>query len=128
MRRLSKPAKIAVYILLGALVVVICGGSVMLLWNYVLAEVTNVKTINFWQALGIFALSKILFGGFKGGRNGRVYKWKEMRQKWNNMSPEEKEKFKSEWQQRCGKWGYKPWKEEVGSQESPPEKNTTQTL
>lgn len=82
----------------------IFGGIVMLLWNNVLAVVLHISTINFWQAVGILVLSKILFGGFRGCRWGRKREWKEkMQQRWGNMTPEEREKFKQEWGNRCGR-------------------------
>ena len=59
------------------------------------------------QALGILVLSKILFGGF-GGRHWRGSPaWKQkLKQRWDNMTPEEREKFKVEWKNRCGgRWG-----------------------
>ena len=43
------------------------GWVVMQLWNGILPSVLGVNTITFWQAIGILVLSKILFGGFKGG-------------------------------------------------------------
>src|SRR5436190_7653596 len=102
--------RIVMFILIGAIAILVFGGIVMLLWNNVLAQVTNVSTITFLQALGILVLSKILFGGFRGGWGPRRYYWKRrMMQKWNNMTPEEREKFKTEWQTRCGGWGYKNW-------------------
>ena len=81
--------------------------AVMLLWNAILPAVLGVKTITFWQALGILVLSKILFGGF-GGRGWRGNpQWKhKMKQRWDNMTPEERENFKAEWKNRCGsRWG-----------------------
>ncbi len=80
--------------------------GVMLLWNAVLpAAIPAVKAITFWQAMGIFVLSKILFG-FNKGWGGRRSGWKErMDKKWRNLTPEEKEKIKGEWQHRCGRWG-----------------------
>lgn len=79
---------------------------VMALWNAILPAVLGVKIITFWQALGILVLSKILFGGFgrRGGWNrGGRHDWKGgMREKWTNMTPGEKEKFKAEWKNRCG--------------------------
>jgi len=91
---------------------------VMTLWNNILVPVLHVAVINFWQALGIFALCKILFGGFPG-RWGRRYdghwqkewggmhaKRKEMMEKWHNMTPEERQKFKQEWRNRCRSWKY----------------------
>jgi hypothetical protein len=113
-----KARRIAVFILLAIVAVLVFSGVVMLLWNNVLAQVTNVSTITFVQALGILVLSKILFGGFRGGWGGRRYYWKQrMTQKWNNMTPEEREKFKQEWQKRCGGWGYRNWESGVGSSE-----------
>ena len=85
--------------------ILIFGFVVMSLWNNILPAVTGVKAITFLQALGILVLSKILFGGF-GGRGGRWRgnpAWKEkMKQRWDKMTPEEREKFKSEWKSRCG--------------------------
>ena len=102
--------RVALFILFAAIAIFVFGGVVMLLWNNVLAQVTHVSTITFIQALGILVLAKILFGGFRGGWGSRRYYWKQrMRDKWNNMTPEEREKFKQEWQKRCGHWGYKSW-------------------
>lgn len=78
--------------------------AVMLLWNAILPGVIHVTAITFPQALGILVLSKILFGGFNKGRWGGHRKMHEMREKFANMTPEEKEKFKSEWKERCNMW------------------------
>ncbi len=76
------------------------------LWNAILPAVLGVNVITFWQALGILALSKILFGGFgrRGGwHRGGGHNWRKgMQEKWANMTPGEKEKFKAEWKNRCG--------------------------
>jgi hypothetical protein len=84
------------------LAIAVFGGIVMGLWNAILPAVLGVKTITFLQALGILILSKILFGGFKGrgGCHNRRPIW--MQEKWANMTPEEREKFKAEWKDRCG--------------------------
>ena len=47
--------------------------------------------ISFWQAVGILLLSKILFGGFRG-RGGMSWRHR-MGERWERMSPEEREKF-----------------------------------
>ena len=78
---------------------------VMGLWNAILPQVLGVKAISFVQALGILLLSKILFGGFHGkrfGGNGGPMWNQGMKEKWNAMTPEERDKFKSEWRNRCG--------------------------
>lgn len=119
MKRGSWAKRILIFILIAAIAIFVFGGVVMLLWNNVLAVVTNVHTITFVQALGILVLSKILFGGFRGGWGPRRQYWKNrMQQKWNNMTPDEKEKFKQEWQKRCGGWGYRSWNPETRDTET----------
>jgi len=73
---------------------------VMWLWNTILPEVINVTTITFWQAFGILILSKILFGGFKFGSHHRK-KHHRFKEKFMNMSDEQKVAFKEEWRSRC---------------------------
>ena len=109
--------RIVMFILIGAVAILVFGGIVMLLWNNVLAQVTAVHTITFIQALGLLVLSKILFGGFRGAWVGRRHYWKQrMMNKWNSMNPEDREKFKQELQRRCGNWGYKTWSERTTSE------------
>ena len=81
--------------------VIIFGGIVMFLWNAILPAVFGVGTISFWQALGILILSKILFSSFRGGHRNSWGRGREWRNKWMNLSPEEKEKMKAEWKERC---------------------------
>jgi len=83
------------------------GFIVMALWNNILTAVVHVPLIDFWQALGLFALSRILFGGFPGkpgwaGHGRRRKEMEDMRNKWFNLSPEEKAKFRQNWKGRCG--------------------------
>jgi hypothetical protein len=74
---------------------------VMYLWNAILPEVLGVHIITFWQALGILVLSKILFGGFGMHHNrSHIHHTQEMREKWMNLSQEEKDKMKNEWKGR----------------------------
>src|SRR5258708_5783048 len=80
------------------------GFVVMNLWNYLLPAILHVGVITFWQAIGIFILCKILFGFGKGGhhRGGAPWMRHRMEERFKNMSPEEKEKFKAKWEKRCG--------------------------
>jgi hypothetical protein len=82
------------------------GLAVMLLWNAILpAAITGVNKINYWQSTGLLILSKILFGGFRGRAGGgpRRFGNQEWRKKMQGMTPEEREKFRNEWRDRCGK-------------------------
>ena len=75
----------------------------MLLWNAILPEVIGVKEVTYWQALGILAISKILFGGFGRGSMKHKKRRAKFKQKFMNMSDDEKASFKSEWKSRCEK-------------------------
>ncbi len=114
MDRKFKARKITMILLCVIAAILVFSAAVMGLWNAILPEVTGVKAISFPQALGILVLSKILFGGFRGGWGGeyRRKRWMEMQQKMAAMTPEEREKFKSEWKNRCGH----RWRNETTSQ------------
>lgn len=86
-----------------AAVLFIGGYIIMLLWNSIMPDVFHLGTITYWQAIGIFILAKILFGSFgkKGCGYGRGYRRHFWKEKWMNMTDEEKAKFKEEWKNRC---------------------------
>src|SRR6187402_2022072 len=75
---------------------------VMQLWNNLLPAILHVGIITFWQAMGIFILCKILFGFGKGHKpgwgGGAPWMRKRMEERFKNMSPEEKEKFRAKMQ------------------------------
>lgn len=103
--RIKKGIMICLMVVLATLIFTLI---VMGLWNSILPAVMGVKAITFMQALGILVLSKILFGGFKGGWRGQNCK-NTMKEKWETMTPAQREKFKAEWRNRCGgRWGMRP--------------------
>ena len=78
------------------------GWIVMLLWNAILVPAAGTGALTIWQGMGILVLSRILFGGFhgRGWQNRRSQmQWKE---KWMNMSEEERKTFQEKWKHRCG--------------------------
>lgn len=84
----------------------VLGAVVMLLWNAILPDLLKVPRIRYWQAVGLLVLCRILFGNFGpkgGGRFGdeRFRRGRLMREKWMQMSPEERSRFKNEWRERC---------------------------
>ncbi len=88
---------------IGLLVVVgiaALGWVVMALWNWLLPTLFGIKEISYVQAMGVLLLSKILFGGFRGHCGGHA-KWHKYRME--NMTPEERERFKSGMSGCCGK-------------------------
>lgn len=81
--------------LLAFVVFIFIGGQVvMLLWNWLLPPLFGWHAVTYWQALGILALSRILFGGF-GMHGGSRHKMRRgMAEHWEHMTPEEREKFR----------------------------------
>src|SRR5947208_1029254 len=82
--------------------VAVCGFVVMQLWNAVVAPATAWHALTYWQAVGLLVLSKILFGGFRGGGGWRGHWRHRMRERWEQMTPEEREKFREGMRERCG--------------------------
>jgi hypothetical protein len=63
------------------------------LWNELMPAIFGLRTITYWQALGLTVLSWILFRGFRGPsmRHGR---WRhDLRERWGRMTPAEREEF-----------------------------------
>jgi Ca2+/H+ antiporter, TMEM165/GDT1 family len=82
--------------------VTVFGFIVMNLWNWLGPAIFGARTITFWQALGILVLSKILFGGFRGGPGHRGHWRDRMKHRWERMSPEDRERFRQGLRDRCG--------------------------
>ena len=103
LRRISTvmASKVVLIILLVPIGLGVFSLLVMWLWNWLVPPVFGWHTINFWQALGIFVLSKILFGGFRGG-GPRMHGRRRMMERWEQMTPEEREKFRKGMEGRCG--------------------------
>ena len=79
-------------IILVVLGIAALGWVVMALWNWLIPDLfIGGRQIDYLQAMGVLLLSKILFGGFRGhGSHGRWH-----RDRWEQMTPEEREKFQS---------------------------------
>jgi len=46
---------------------------VMWLWNWLVPDLFNGPELNYWQTLGLFILSKILFSGVGGGSGSKSH-------------------------------------------------------
>jgi len=91
-RRWIRGLKVGV---IGVVAVTIFGFIVMSLWNWLAPAVFGLHAITFWQALGMLVLSKILFGGFRGRPGGGGHWRRRMKERWEQMTPEEREKFRA---------------------------------
>jgi hypothetical protein len=81
------------------------GFIVMKLWNAILPSTVGWHEITYWQALGLLILTKILFGFpfHRGGGPSRHWR-RRMIERWDKMTPEEREKFREGMQGRCGEF------------------------
>jgi hypothetical protein len=82
------------------------GAVVMLLWNALLPQLFALPVLNYWQAVGLLVLARLLFGGFGhdmvrhgghwggAGRGGHLFQHgNKLREKWMNMSEDERKEF-----------------------------------
>ena len=95
------------FIAAGLAFLALFGFVVMSLWNWLVPTLFGWHHITYWQAVGVLILSKILFGGFRGGRHGPPgWRWRRrMMERWAQMTPEEREKFREEMRGHCGPFG-----------------------
>ena len=86
-RRVIRVLKIIFFVVVA---VALFGLVVMQLWNWLMPDIFGLRAITFWQALGLLVLSKILLGGFRGGRGGKMFWRRRMMERWEKMTPEER--------------------------------------
>jgi len=86
--------KLILFVLLGICLLALFGWVVMSLWNWLMPVLFGLKTIGYWQAFGLIILCRLLFGGI-GGPKGPGGNWRRRnRERWEQMTPEEREKFR----------------------------------
>jgi hypothetical protein len=99
--------------LAGMVLFAFIGGEVVrLLWNWLLPPLFGWRQITFWQAFGLLALCRILFGGFGfhgGSRSNSAIRRRmadrmadRVVERWEHMTPEERERFRQRIRERCG--------------------------
>jgi hypothetical protein len=98
--------RVALAAMVGMALFIFIGGEIVLhLWNWLLPALFRWPLITFWQALGLLALCRILFGGLgiRGGPGSGFRR--RMVDRWEQLTPEEREKFRQRYQER---WGCAP--------------------
>lgn len=84
------------------LFVALGGGIVQGLWNWLMPAIFGGREITFWQALGLLMLCRILFGGFGLHGSGGSRMRRRMAERWEQLSPEERERVRQRMRERCG--------------------------
>jgi len=85
------------FALFGLIALGAVGAVVMGLWNWLLPGLFGWRAIDFWQALGLLVLGRLLFGGWGRGHHGHRHHmhWRaRMAERWEGMSDEERERFR----------------------------------
>jgi hypothetical protein len=101
-RHVQRGVKFALF---ATVAVVVLGLVVMTLWNWLTPPLFGWHTLRFTQALGLLVLCRILFGGF-GRRRGPGGHWRaRMAERWEQMTPEERDKFREGMRHRCNRSG-----------------------
>lgn len=112
-RRMVRIFGIAFAVMLVLLIVVAGFGQATLhLWNWLMPTIFGLPSITFWQAVGLLSLSWILFGGWRGF-HGPGRSWRHgMRDRWAQMTPEQREELRkgmaARWGRRCGSSAAEP--------------------
>ena len=90
-----------IFLLIPIAILLILPFIIMLLWNNILVELFSIKIISYFQALGLFVLSRILVGNFCLRNKQKPPLAKQfMKEKMMNLSDDEKCKMKEEWEKR----------------------------
>jgi hypothetical protein len=76
--------------------------AAMFLWNQLVTDLFGLPAINFYQMLGLLILGRLITGGFgwRGwyGTGGSYYRRHQyLREKWQNMTEEERQEWKKRW-------------------------------
>jgi hypothetical protein len=85
-----------------ALFIAIGGAVVQQLWNWLTPSIFGWRPITFWQAVGLLALCRILFGRFGGRGFSRLDARRRITERLDRMSPEERERLRMGVAGRCG--------------------------
>ncbi len=93
--------RIVKFAVIGVVALTVFGVVTTGLWNWLVPALFGGPVIGFWQALGLLLLSRILFGGFRGGPGHHPAWRRRMLERWEQMTPEEREKLRAGLRERC---------------------------
>ncbi len=89
-----------------AVIALVASFVVMSLWNWLMPPLFGRPVITFWEALGVLVFTRILFGGFRGRAGPSPWHWRRrMMARWEQMTPEEREKFRNGLAGNCPPFG-----------------------
>ncbi|MCB0656704.1 MAG: hypothetical protein KDC57_11240 [Saprospiraceae bacterium] len=81
--------------------ILLASALVQWLWNLLLPHLLQAPRIRYGEAIGLLILSRILFGGFHFRKPSTGSHRSGFREKFMNMSEEEKQHFREQWRNKC---------------------------
>jgi hypothetical protein len=92
-------AKMAVLVLVWTTIAIAgFGSAVWQLWNMLMPHLFGLPSIGFWQAVGLMALSWLLFGGWRGAGG---FAGRHRRRGRHAMTEQERERFRAMMDRGC---------------------------
>ena len=91
-------------VLIGTLAILATSSLLMLLWNWLIPTVFKGPAITWWQALALFMVTKLLFGGWFHWTQERGSWKKKFEAQWSKMTPEEQARLKRSFTRQCHHW------------------------
>ncbi|MEA5049208.1 MAG: hypothetical protein VB034_11460 [Eubacteriales bacterium] len=116
-------AKYTLYTILGlggaVLIGLLLGNVILWLWNWLMPKLFGLRTIGFWEALGLFALMRILIGFGSSSHSDDGDSRKQKKNKRKGSCSEEKEtgkswKYYDEWWEQAGKEAFRAYADRMG--------------
>jgi|SRR5579862_8723323 len=101
MRRYWIP-RLVKFVVFAAVAVTVASGVVMTLWNWVMPATFGLPVLTLGRAFALLVLSRLLLGGFWHPMGRRMHWRHRMRERWAQMSVEERERFMAGMQRGCG--------------------------
>ena len=102
-KRKGKVAFIFVAIIVGILLLI---ALIQFLWNNLVTDIFHLRSITYWEALGLFILSKLLFGSGPGKPRGFKRRFEQSSEREEIFTCEDRERLRDEWKRRfkgsCG--------------------------
>ncbi len=92
---------------------ILMGYGIMWLWNWLMPELFGFKLIGFWQAVGLLALARILFGGLGSGHSKGKYRKRKKKECYGGKKDFSKWKFYDQYWEEEGKKAFDAYVERL---------------
>ncbi len=99
----DRVARALKFLVIAVAAIAVFSAVVMSLWNWLMPALFGWRIITFWQAVGLLVLTHILFGR-PGGHHRHMHWRHRMMERWNQMTPEERERFMTGMKSHCGRF------------------------